>query len=238
MTRQRANTPPPAESLASLRLDAFSGAPAAARARVLERLQANIAAGATVADLSPAPGPGLKALGRIASRANRLMLVTFALGAATGALLHAWLQHPRPDRVVYVDRPVQSPRVASPPVAPVAPAEGETKASPPIELPRKLSAPSPATTGARDLAAERGLLDRAQRALGAGDVAGAQRAIDTHARRFPAGILAEEREALAIKTLVARGRREEARKKTAAFRARFRDSLFQPSVDGTPKAIP
>ncbi len=193
----------------------------------------------TVPDLQPVSptGSGSGALGRIATRVNRLAVAMFALGAVTGAVLHAWLQHPRADRIVYVDRPVAAPPVASPSVVPAAPriqAGGEE----PTEFPRKPPARSLPASGARDLAAERALLDRVQRALRAGDLVGAQRAIDTHARRFPDGILAEEREALAIKTLVAAGRREDAQKRAAAFRERFPDGLFQPSTDEPPESIP
>ena len=225
MIRRRPSPPPPAEWLATLGFEASERPPAAARGRVFERLEADIAAGVAVPALPPLPpaGTGASALGRIARRANGLAVAMFALGAATGAVLHAWLQHQPADRVVYIDRPVASPPVVS------AARRAQEAADEPADSSHKRPARSLPASGARDLAAERALLDRVQRALRAGDVAGAQRTIDAHERRFPTGILAEEREALAIKTLLAAGRREEAQKRAAAFRARFPDGLFQPT---------
>jgi len=230
MIKRPSNSPPPAEWLAALRFDVSERAPVAARGRVFERLEADIAAGVAVPDLPPVSpaGTGATAIGRIATRANRLAVVMFALGTATGAVLHAWLQHAPADRVVYIDRPVASPPVVSPPVVPVAPRDQDATEEAADSAHKRSSRALPAS-GARDLAAERALLDRVQRALRAGDVVGAQRAIDAHVRRFPTGILAEEREALAIKTLIVAGRREEAQKRAAAFRERFPDGLFQPT---------
>ena len=254
MIRKEPPAPLPAESLASLRFDASDVAPAAARARVLERVEANLAAGVTASDpspgLSPGPSPGFvastsglarlgaKVLGQIAARSTRLAVVAFALGAASGAALHAWFQRPRADHVVYVDRAVPQPVVAPAPAMVSAAPHSDVADTAPSEAP----ASNPLTRslqpgGARNLAAERALLDRVQRALRAGDVAGAQRALDAHARRFPTGILAEEREALAIKTLVAAGRRREAQKRAAMFRERFPDGLFRSSVDEAVESI-
>jgi hypothetical protein len=244
MIRRRSNSPPPAEWLTALRFDVSERPPAAARGRVLERLQADIAAGVVVPDLPPVSpggssglaGAGARVIGRIATRANRLAVVMFALGAATGAALHAWLQHPR-DRIVYLDRPVAAPQIVVPPAVPAAPPAPESGEEPANSVHKPLARSLP-VSGARDLAAERALLDRVQRALRAGDIVGAQRAIDAHTRRFPTGILAEEREALAIKTLVAAGRQQEAQKRAAAFRERFPGGLFQPSIDEPAQSIP
>ena len=251
MIRRRLPAPPPADWLALLRFDTSEGAPAAARVRVLGRLQADLTAGVTAPDLPPGPPAGssglallgANVLGRIAARPKRLALVTFALGAAGGAALHAWLQNPRADRVVYVDR-----IVAGPVTAPAAPPSNVTGGDPsqapalapvsPVEPAPNLLTRSLPSGGAHDLAAERALLDRVQSALRAGDVSGAQRAIGAHARRFPTGILAEEREALAIKTLVAAGRHQEAQKRAAKFRERFPEGLFRPSVDEAVESIP
>lgn len=73
-------------------------------------------------------------------------------------------------------------------------------------------APSAPTPRARDrLAQEVTLLSRAMRALRAGHPAGALRALDTHQRRFPAGVLAEERRAARAQALCLLGRVREGR---------------------------
>jgi hypothetical protein len=56
-------------------------------------------------------------------------------------------------------------------------------------------------------------------------------AIDEHQRRFASGALVEEREALAVRALLAGGRRAEAERRAAAFRARFPKSLFSATLD-------
>lgn len=51
------------------------------------------------------------------------------------------------------------------------------------------------------------------------------RMLDVHARRFPRGLLAPEREVLAIEALRALGHDDAARARLAAFRARYPDSM-------------
>ena len=57
------------------------------------------------------------------------------------------------------------------------------------------------------------------------------RALEEHARDFPAGQLAEEREALAIQALAQAGRKAEAAARGSAFRARWPTSVLTPVVD-------
>jgi hypothetical protein len=53
------------------------------------------------------------------------------------------------------------------------------------------------------------------------------KATSEHARRFPDGVLAEEREAIAIEALVAAGRGDPARARFTQFVARFPDSSYR-----------
>ncbi len=86
-------------------------------------------------------------------------------------------------------------------------------------------APSP-ETGARDgLAAEMELLVRL-RALQNGDPTQALALAAEGNRRFPAGLFAQEREAIAIAALVRLGRASEARARGAAFLAAYPRSVF------------
>jgi hypothetical protein len=54
---------------------------------------------------------------------------------------------------------------------------------------------------------------------------------DEHARRFPTGVLIEERELLAMQALMALNRAEDAKKRAAAFKAAFPDSPLEHRVD-------
>jgi len=74
------------------------------------------------------------------------------------------------------------------------------------------------------------LLQGARAAVAASDFATAREALQEHARRFPAGQLTEEREALRAKTLLGLGRPQEARQAARAFEARFPDSVLGPAV--------
>jgi hypothetical protein len=91
---------------------------------------------------------------------------------------------------------------------------------------------APADTG-QQLAAESALLDVARRGLAAGEPDRALDAVGRHASQFPHGLLAEEREALAIKALVLAGRADEARTRAAAFREHFPGSMFLRSIDAS-----
>jgi hypothetical protein len=77
----------------------------------------------------------------------------------------------------------------------------------------------------RGLAAERALLDVARSALARGEAAEALAATERHAHEYPDGALVEEREALAIKALVALGRIGEARARARALEQRFPNGL-------------
>jgi RNA polymerase sigma-70 factor (ECF subfamily) len=121
-------------------------------------------------------------------------------------------------------------------------------ALPPSELPAEITLPSaPAPSAAiprtiprgsaevrgRDdnLAAETALIQRARTALARGDSAGALEATEAHARQFPRGRLAEERESIAIQALVAAGRNQEARARASEFLAKYPKSMFRPAVE-------
>jgi hypothetical protein len=89
----------------------------------------------------------------------------------------------------------------------------------------------------RSLAAERALLDVARTALANGDPDRALQATLRHERSYPSGALVEEREAIAIKALVAAGRKDEARARGARFLERFPSGLMRPAVEGALRSI-
>lgn len=120
--------------------------------------------------------------------------------------------------------------LAAPPDVEVAPRE-------PLRAP---SAPSAQTLGrdsAREPAARRGearrsdplsaesaSLTRARAALRRGDVAGAERMLKRMAVAFPSGVLAQEREVLAIEVLAARGDTHASRARARAFAEAYPNS--------------
>src|SRR5262249_1082268 len=89
----------------------------------------------------------------------------------------------------------------------------------------------------RSLAAERALLDVARSALASGEPARALEAALRHERTYPNGLLVEEREALAVKALVALGRNDAARARGARFVKRFPNGLMRPAVEGALQSI-
>jgi hypothetical protein len=75
-------------------------------------------------------------------------------------------------------------------------------------------------------------LDSARKLLRNGDASGALAIVGQHRSRFSRTAFEEEREALAIRALVALGRRAEARAHTRTFARRFPNSLALPAIHG------
>ena len=94
--------------------------------------------------------------------------------------------------------------------------------SPPV----KAAAPEPAAS----LAAELRLLRAAREALQGKDPAAAMAQLSVHASRYPTGHLAEEREALAVQSLVAQGQNDAAWARARRFEDRYPRSLMLSAV--------
>jgi outer membrane protein assembly factor BamD (BamD/ComL family) len=92
----------------------------------------------------------------------------------------------------------------------------------------RVALPAVAPSLGRDvsLAEESALLEEARSDLLRGSASGALQALATHERRFPAGRMVEQREALTIQALVDAGRRDEASRRARQFRERFPGSLM------------
>lgn len=86
--------------------------------------------------------------------------------------------------------------------------------------------------------AELRLLRRARTAVIREDFAAALAPIAEHARRFQDGRLAEEREALRVKTLAGLGRTAEAERAATEFKTRFPRSVLSPAVSKMPSSRP
>ncbi len=77
------------------------------------------------------------------------------------------------------------------------------------------------------------LLSRARQEIAAGNNESALALTQKHKRQFPAGQLAEEREALRVKALRGMGREQDARKAASEFRERFPKSVLSPQMPAT-----
>ncbi|HSO32355.1 MAG TPA: hypothetical protein VLT33_07565 [Labilithrix sp.] len=211
----------------------------AARARVMRRLEAAIAFGAVGAATTAAVAAktGLLAqLGVHVAKHTKLWLaLAFAGGIALGET-HARLTTPPPAPVVVapaataVAAPVSTPSAASaasvPPAIPLSALPNLP--SPPAAVPCATPPPSAAPS---DLAAEQTLIDTSRSALARGRASDALRAADDHARQFPRGRLAEERETMAIQALLLLGRRGDAEARAQRFHKAYPGSLYGNAVD-------
>ncbi|MBI4815063.1 MAG: hypothetical protein HY791_02320 [Deltaproteobacteria bacterium] len=180
-------------------------------------------------------GPARKGLLAVTKKAIvATSIASFAAGAAAGSVATKALTSPA--------TPFQtqsSPAAAVEAVAPPA-TDASTAPSPSSVLDSGGSREGPEDAGTRaarvprrrdELALEREILDVAQAALGRGDIPLALRSIEGHARRWPAGALVEEREALWILVLAKEGKKDEAEKRAEKFHREFPGSIYGPPIE-------
>lgn len=179
-------------------------------------------------------------VGTGAAASSKIALgIAFAVGVAAGVV---------GDRAM-IDRappPIAAPSTVTTIVIPsvVPPAQASAEAVSVADLPSAVapSAPPAAKTpevpSARGLAAERALLDVARSGLARGEAAEALDAAERHRREYADGALVEEREAIAIKALVALGRKDEAAQRLAHLEKTHPNSIVlraaKKAVSGAP----
>lgn len=133
-----------------------------------------------------------------------------AAGAVGGVLL---LARPEPAPAPVSDSAPEA--SVAPPAPSPAPAREEEPAPPAPEAPPPV-APSPPSAARRDrLAEEVAMLSKATGLLNGGRAREALRALDEHARKFPNGVLTEERRGARARALCALGMRAEADRELA-----------------------
>lgn len=203
-------------------------APDVVRARALARARATVAAAtasaSTAAPMVPARGRGT----RIALAASMALLIGAASAAAA---LRGWIprqQEPSPQSSPRTVRPVP----ASAPDHPAQPAA----VAPETTSIAKHQRPARLPTAQESYAAELVLLQRAQAAYTRRDFSNALVLVAEHGRRFPNGRLAEQREALRVRSFAGSGRGEEARRAVAAFALRFPRSVLLQRLQETARA--
>ncbi|HEX6836980.1 MAG TPA: outer membrane protein assembly factor BamD [Polyangia bacterium] len=155
------------------------------------------------------------------SVAAKIVVAVAVGGASVGGVVGTVRLAQRHHHHAIATSAVAAPAVAAPAV--VAPA---------VAAPAPPTAPNSDVHRSRhsDLAAERSLLTDARSALQSGDTARALTILTAHARRFPRGQLAEERDALEIVALARAGDQPRARARAEEFVRRHPHSLFLPSV--------
>jgi hypothetical protein len=209
------------------------------RARVLERGRAFIASGGESPSAPPpeaqAPVQAPRALQwlRPAVRISFAALIVLGAGAVGAVLaLHGGPER-APPALEQPRRPSLEPaaRHAEPPVPSIAPAaEAEPVVRVESTRPRRAAHAAALSTAGLEL------LQRAHAAYTRNEFSSALALIAEHARRFPRGSLAEEREALRVRSLLGLGHREEAQRAAAAFAVRFHHSVLLPRIHDGEKA--
>jgi hypothetical protein len=194
-------------------------APDVVRARLLARARAAFAASLASPSTIPALSTPTVWRGRRIAVAASVLLVFVA--AAAGAAFHA--------------RIVSAPETAPPLVQDPPAARASAPSPPPVQPPEPVSStrtkrPRRMITPQESYAAELQLLQRAQSEYAGHDFANALALLAEHGRRFPKGRLAEEREALRVRSLARAGRGDEARRALASFANRFPHSAFLPRL--------
>lgn len=164
------------------------------------------------------------------------LVAVLAGGIGAFAAIHRWLARSAGNA---------SPTITSAP--PAAPQTGSplpaSPPSPPVsQLDPRIAAPTAGATSSRTASggptraaadAELGFLTRAHAAYARRDFATALTLIAEHAGRYPDGHLAEQREALRVRSLFGAHRGAEARQATLAFAERFPHSvLLAPLLEG------
>ena len=210
---------------------AIPAIPAMQRARALSRARAALATPAT-----PVSAPTV-----VTAPPWRWAVAAAAGLAASAAIAAAAYEfHARRNRVTSAPPPALA-LAPAPIAAPLDPAPAPAPApAQDAELAPDLALASPERTSTRSdlVRAELRLLQRARAAVVRGDFEAALQVIAEHTRRFKNGRLAEEREALRVKSLAGLGRTEAARRAAAAFRSHYPRSVLLPAVSRMPAATP
>ena len=198
-------------------------APDVVRARLLTRARVAVAASTQAKRLGiPETAPAWR--GRRLAFAVAALLLFSAAGATAALYAHA-------NRRAELG-PSQRGRPEAPSVRAAAPKQSlsevdpapQVLASPKIQRSRRALSPQ------ESYAAELYLLQRAQSEYASRDFPDALVLVAEHARRFPNGRLAEEREALRVRSLAGAGRGDQARRALAAFARRFPRSVLLPRL--------
>ncbi|MGK3988500.1 RNA polymerase sigma factor [Sorangium sp. So ce136] len=156
-------------------------------------------------------------------------------GAATAAISALGAQPPSPPleirREEIAQRPLAPPIAAPLGAPPAAPATAMAAPATTTRASTSTARGAAHVADTRSIGPDISLLGRADAAFGAGRATEALDLLERHARKYPHGPSTEQREALAVRVLLAAGRRTEAAARAERFRAAFPGSLLMPAVD-------
>lgn len=165
----------------------------------------------------------------------------FLTGTVAGVLADRWYQRSHAPTVAV------SRAIGHQPVAHVAPtlvptvvaivetvSEERTRA---VTATIQTNATSSPAASVSTMAAERQLLDAARTALARGEPRSGVVFLTKHAKQFPKGTLAEEREALHVRILVAMGDNDSAVAHAESFREHYPNSIFMPVIERAKNSI-
>lgn len=211
------------EDISALLRDARTEVPpAGAKDRVWARTMAQIDGPA------PSPAPSSSTAAASAASAVRMAAVAgFGAGVLAGVMgtltaVTMLVAAPEP-KVVYVEVPGAVTTVAV--LATPVPTPKIKTTSTTVAV---LATPD---STAAERATERAWLDAARTALGRGDFDSAMDALETARQRFPNGTLSEEREAIGVHVLIARGDKIAARLAADTFKKQYKGSLFLLAIE-------
>lgn len=204
------------------------------RARALARAREAVRTGERMVRVAPSM-PGLAHRFLFGAAAGITLLASAA--AAYQLLRHQGAESALRSPASVLVRAAQVQSV--PPQDQAAPRTAAKPAAAPAEAPARDVAGKPAAgvratapAGKEEvLGEELHLLERAQQSAAHGDYAAVLVATGDHERRFPAGRLCEEREALRLRALIGLGRDRDARLAASGFRRAFPHSVFLPKLE-------
>ncbi len=206
-------------------------APDVVRARLLARARVAVAASAQARRLGiPETAPAWR--GRRLAFAAAALLLFSAAGATAALYTHAR----RPAEIgssLRARSEAPSVRAAAPKPSVSAapkPSVAEVEPAPQVLASPRILHSHRALSPQESYAAELYLLQRAQSKYASQDFPDALVLVAEHARRFPNGRLAEEREALRVRSLAGADRGDQARRALAAFARRFPRSVLLPRL--------
>jgi outer membrane biosynthesis protein TonB len=217
------------ESLRALLRSARTDLPNAARLASLEAKLGPLLSGTA----APSTAPGMGALGKASLAVLGGLLVTGGVYLATRPAPE--VPGPLPaTEVREAAKPAAEPSPVAVPAAPPMPSNTEDAAKPSAEASPGVTRAEPGATRP-SLVPEDQLLEKARRAL-ASDPNRALALTREHARSYPKGVLAQEREVIAIEALKRLGRSSEADARRGTFEERYPQSAHRRNLEGTNKA--
>ncbi|HVJ93345.1 MAG TPA: hypothetical protein VM580_26270 [Labilithrix sp.] len=196
-------------------------------ARVEQRLMAALPPGTL--------GPTKAATNATVSKGllGKLSLSATVVGVAAGVWLSRGGSRPEPE----IATPVVTQTSSSGATVSAKLSPADLPDAPPEPAPAQESAPlarataNPASVRAEPARSESAILTEAHEAMLRGEPARALALTSDHAGSYPRGALAQERDLIAIESLVALGRRDEARRQGALFRGRYPSSSHIARID-------